>query len=61
MEAKTKHNITKNELNDTENRWVVARGWGRRTEMGEGGTKAEISSYKRNESWECYVQHDDYS
>ena len=27
MEAKTKHNITKNKLNDTENRWVVARGY----------------------------------
>ena len=34
MEAKTKHNITKSKLNDTENRWVVARGWERRTENG---------------------------
>ena len=34
MEAKTKQNITKNKINDTENRWVVARGWGRRTENG---------------------------
>ena len=29
--------------------------------MDEGCTKAEISSYKGNESWECYMQHDDYS
>lgn len=29
--------------------------------MGEGGTNAEISSYRKNESWGCYVQHDDYS
>ena len=34
MEAKIKHYITKHELNDTENRWVVARGWGKRTENG---------------------------
>ena len=40
--------------------WLPEIG-GEGRKMGEGGTKAEISSYKRNEFWECYVQHDDYS
>ena len=40
--------------------WLPEIG-GEGRKMGEGGTKAEISSYKRNESWECYVQHDDNS
>ena len=40
--------------------WLPEVG-GEGRKMGEGGTKAEISSYKRNESWECYVQHDDNS
>ena len=39
----------------------LPEGGGKGQKMGEGGTQAEISSYKRNESWECYVQHDDYS
>ena len=38
----------------------LPEGGGEGQKMG-GGTKAEISSYKRNVSWECYVQHDDYS
>ena len=41
--------------------WWLPEGGGEGWKMGEGGTKAEISSYKKNKSWECYVQHDDYS
>ena len=40
---------------------LLPEGGGEGQKMGEGGTKAEISSYKKNKSWECYVQHDDYS
>ena len=41
--------------------WWLQEGGGEGWKMGEGGTKAENSSYKKNKSWECYVQHDDYS
>ena len=30
-------------------------------EIGEGGQRVEISSYKRNRSWGSNVQHGDYS
>ena len=39
----------------------LPEGGGEGQKMGEGGTKAEISSYKRKKSWGCKVQHGDYS
>lgn len=30
-------------------------------EMGEGGPKVQISTYKMNKSWECNVQYGDYN
>ena len=48
---------------DTENRLMFARGreWGGVGEIDEGGQKVHTSSYKRNESRGCNIQHGDYS
>ena len=40
----------KNKLIDTENRLVVARGWGV-GKVGEGSQKVQTSTYKINTSW----------
>ena len=45
---------SKNFTVDTENRLVVARGWG------WGGQKIQTCSYKINKTWECNVCHGDY-
>ena len=51
----------KNELIETENRFVVARGEGRELQMGKGSQEVQTSSYKIKKSWGCNAQHGDYS
>ena len=56
---------------DTENRFVITRSrcvWGggrgvcgKMGEMSQGGAKVQTSSCKINKSWECNIQHGDYS
>ena len=47
---------------DIEKRLVTAWGrWHRVYEMGGGGQKVQISSYKMPKSWGINVQHGDYS
>ena len=35
-------------------------GVGEDVEMGEGGQRIQIFSYKRNKFWECNIQHGNY-
>ena len=52
------------ELIETENRLVVARCWGGRSngmgKIGEGSQKVWTPSYKIYSSWGCDIQNDDY-
>lgn len=58
----TKKNQMNTKLIGTENRVVVAEGRGCGVgEMGERVQKIKTSSYRINKSWECIVQHGDYS
>ena len=52
----------KTKITDTENRMVVAKGWGWEVgETGEGDQKKQTFSYKINKTWECSVQQGDCS
>lgn len=50
------------ELVDIENRLAVARGRGCwMDETVQGGRKVQTYSYKISKTWECSIQHDDYT
>ena len=56
MESKNQENKTSKLL---ENESTIVTG--NHGKKGEDGQKIQTSSYKINKSWECNVQHDDYS
>ena len=56
MESKNQKNKTPKLL---ENKSMIVTG--NHGKMCEDGQKIQTSSYKINKSWECSVQHDDYS